>query len=408
MPTEDSQPNESRVLPKGAGVPAIRSAQPRRPFGRFRGSSRGTGPRPNPPRFQSGHSRIVNADLSSDFSHVTHSASHIVSYNVHPSSSGSSSYPLFQPPNPAIGPLVPFPDTFIPGPSHQADYLPDSHLNENLDPISNVRIGHSISSSNPGGTPNENKRRVANEQELRRPRKRANKSSEKLEEQVFDVPENCRKGVIDSRMARIQFDRCIVDGLKEHTGAKIHSKRFEGDRFIVIYTAPPIPAVIKTESVSQPTSDVSMPSGSDTKLEDLILLSESRPPSRSPPTGSILPSQLPSATIDENNSRSFVIEDEETVMRLPNRPILSGVLSLSYGPQRESVRTPLPSVEAKPRSPEVIEIEDSPPPSPLVKKEKEAATYDIVAAIRERAKVAASLCLKKETADSRTPPEGYQ
>ncbi|KAI5120506.1 hypothetical protein M0805_000091 [Coniferiporia weirii] len=341
MSGEDSQPNETRILPKGAGVPAIRLTQPKPPpfyKGGYRGRN-GPASRHYAARFQSGSSRNASTSAGSpgQTQHMLLDLSpSVASYNNRPDPRRAQTSRNFQSPN-------------LSGRADQSPSASNNYIRHNYQPYPRAR---SYSNSNfqakqdTLGYNGANGRPFFSGHQGARPewKRGALSPQNSLHDMAVDAPKNYLK-----------------------TGSN-NTHKSQGGRT----------SMGKSNDAMVIDENADMPSGSDVKLEDLIEINTSsnistthfasgRPPSPRRSLAAYAKAEKYDVAMADTRDTGVVLPSPTWG---PSRLFRSGKSTLTYGPMRVPARFPSPDRTAiLPEEPanEVIEIMSSPSPSPQPK-----------------------------------------
>lgn len=335
---EDTQPNESRVLPKGAILPSIRPHP--KPLFRAPTASRSSGHLLPRQTTNSGHQHYQNWRLDNNVTRYD---------GKRPSKNSSAFAPGWQRKS----------EKERSPPPHRTSTFP-THLPDVVRRDNHTRIGTSSFTVN-----SRESQRITQDRhgtDRQRKRRKAIRS-----ESTVEVPNHFRKGKEKSHNLGIAFENETANDLRRERGAIIHEQRNERELFHVSYSVPTggTPMALTTIQDSNevnPEENSLQPSGSCVKLEDLDervkfpfqisknyknqadAIAKIGQPSFQPSDPSLYREQLADFT-------------------RPSRQIRSGRMSLTCRPCYEAFEPPQPNLENTPFDPSVaIYVSDTPSP----------------------------------------------
>lgn len=337
--TEDKQPNEARIVPKGSGIPLVQSTLPKASAYSRGPPSRGRLHFHRNPSWhigRRGNNPLPAKATVARGTEVSNTRLGMQSRSCAPISQGSSLRSAFAwPPVTGTAP--------IPVGNGTIQLMP-------------TRVTTSAASSMMER--NKNKRQATDSEDApERPAKNS-KYSRGLERQTveFCLPDYCKSNAPGSRSKRNDFQRSITRDFEDNMGAKVIERTIKNDKLVITYfvldNAAPSPVVRRGHgnSFTDVTASAGrrlpmLQSGSNVKLEDLDF--------------STMASSLPTRTkrimpfpTRENLSRpprtpsaSTMREMRAFPLPLSGRTFRSGRLTLTYGPPQPSavVETPVSS-----------------------------------------------------------------
>ncbi|KLO12839.1 hypothetical protein SCHPADRAFT_398604 [Schizopora paradoxa] len=282
---EDSQPNEARGLPKGAGVPVVRPItnpwKHRHPHHLSRGNGGGSwrGERGNGGSWR-GRTPQAAGEHTQPWSKKPIPQAPRAHFNETPNN-------FMKPPRPAV-------------------INPEQHP---PNPPKRLKLDESTADAPlPEDAP---KPKKAKKPRNRKIENRKRPPIYEWQTTIVDAPEYCKKGAPNSAKARSLFMSDYVRDFRSNMGAVIKESSWKEDQLVIMFG-------IQGEEVKESEAQ-SIPSGSDVKLEDH-------------------PLQLETAVVTEIQCDDF---DDSGCPSLKKRPSLSsyrhfksGVLTLTYGPPR--------------------------------------------------------------------------
>lgn len=348
--SEDTQPNEARILPKGSGVPSVHS-------------------RPKP---------IARAGNNRAKGHITMSKH--PNHNQQFLRNGKAGRNLIYSSDRRFytKPTTDRCDGYLGLPNLAKQRVLAHHPLPTRLPVDAKEEIHSLSgslvSNNHYST---NKTNYDGPTRVKSDAGRISKKQKIIHMLEVKVPEYCRKAEKNSRYLQETFENWTIENLKEDLGATIHEQRIEGDVLRISYYIPSTRTSLVATNSQYPhqgfhSENRSQSSGSNVKLEDLDLEEVApRPQGRARNDIEI---RVDDIEIMPISSHFLRLRPQKPLVDVtqPSRPIRTGKITLGYGPSRGLSEAPQTiseqdtpsSTRTEPTATEYISIDDTPLPSP--------------------------------------------